>query len=864
MATRNLLVAVVLVINAVLIETADRGDKAYTRNKELPSDTVVIGAVLPVHTSLKGACGPINALGVVYSEAIAYVIEKINKKKDFIPGVTLAFDIRDSCSSINDALEETLDLLTLRIQQKGYGVSAMIGEFSSAVTIPIAQLLKLFQLPLISFSATDPSLSDKSQFNNFFRTVPSDYYEAKALTHILDRFNWTYVAAVYSGDVYGRAGMAMFIKDYKNDSAGRCIAGIDPIEIPYPGATTEDYDAAVKKLVMPYLINASVVVAFAQLETVNGLLDAVERRRALDPTFTKEFVWVGSDMWTDALNTKRLNSARNIIGLVSKEINNYDFNAYFTSLHISNHTDNPWFGEYWEYYFNCSLNGTNTSHARCDTSNQHLATGYRDDILYLARTLDAAYTVVYAIRDLQKNVCNGSDGLCSAALSTSRFGSITLDGNLLSQFLLKVNFTRSRDAGGSVTFDQNGDIPAEYTVENLQGSVVKPVGNWVYGKSPALNISQPIIWNRVTGSIISFCSAPCDSGEYSVSIPGQSSCCWTCSSCKGDNPYSDGKTCKYCEAGNRTNDNKNGCTPISVNYNYLSTPWAMISMAIATIGIVTATILGSILLVNINHKVVVASSRELTTILFIGVYLCYSMPFVFIATPSPALCAIKRFGVGFSFSACFVPILVRVNRIHTIFNSEVPTKTRKFTYPLGQVILALLLLSIQVIIIAIWLALEPPGVQYVYSLQSGEVNCSDNPYAGLSVSLGYNAIILAFTMYFAFRTRKVPHSFNETKLIGLTACILIVIWIAFIPIYFGTAALGSVFQTSSQVLAIVLSATAVLGCFLVPKVYIVVSNKWKEYHVSSEVASRPSVPALVPLSDSQSQRARKDSALPST
>ena len=74
--------------------------------------------------------------------------------------------------------------------------------------------------------------------------------------------------------------MAMFIKDYKNDSAGRCIAGIDPIEIPYPGTMTEDYDASVDKLVMPYL---TVVVAFAQLETVNGLLDAVKRRRAVIP-----------------------------------------------------------------------------------------------------------------------------------------------------------------------------------------------------------------------------------------------------------------------------------------------------------------------------------------------------------------------------------------------------------------------------------------------------------------------------------------------------------------------------------------------------------------------------------------------------
>ena len=857
----------VLITVTVLIEQRSAADDAYTRYDDVSSDIVIIGAVLPIHTSLNGACGPINSLGIIYSEAIAYVIEKINNRSDFIPGVTLAFEIHDSCSSVNHALDEALDLLTVKTPQNGFGISAMIGEFSSAVTIPIANLLDLFRIPLVSFSATDPRLSDKTQFGYFLRTVPSDSYEAIALTDIINYFKWTYVAVVNSGDVYGRDIMAQFISNYKNDTAGRCIAG-DPIEIPYPGATTHDYDAAVDKLMAPFVINATVVVVLAELETVNGLLDAIERRKQMDTTFTKEFVWVGTDVWTDRLNIERKNTARNIIGVVSEEIDNDDFNAYFTSLHISNHTDNPWFGEFWEAHFNCSLNGTlNPSLTPCDTANQSLATGYNEDILYLAHTFDAAYTIAYGVRDFQLRVCNGSVGLCSAALSNGRFNVVTLDGSLFFQYLLNVTF--ARDTEGFVSFDRNGDVvPAEYTVENLQGNMVSPVGEWIDGEFPALTLSAPVVWNQLNGTILSFCSHPCGSGLYPVPIAGQSSCCWTCSECTaGNNPYSDGKTCNYCAPGNKTNSKKDGCAPIVVIYNYFTNPWAVISVVIAAFGIVTATIVGCIMLININHKVVMASSRELTVFLFVGIFLCYSMPFFFIATPSPAFCAIRRFGVGFSFSACFIPILVRVIRIHRIFNREVSTKPPRFTNSLSQVIFASLLLFVQVVILTVWLALERPNIQYIYSFQSGEIKCSENPYIGLSVTLSYNAFILVLTMYFAFRTRKVPQSFNETKFISLTACILIVIWIAFLPIYFGTAALGSIFQTGSQVLAIVLSATTVLGCFLIPKVYIVVSNKWKEYHVSTDAASqRKSVRMSVISNHSVSppQMTRMDSGLASS
>eukprot|EP00731_Ephydatia_muelleri_P031249 Em0022g763a len=657
-AAASLAVRVTLIALTVLIEGRRAADTRYV---DVSSDVVMIGAVLPIHTSLNGACGSINSLGIIYSEAIAYVVETINNRSDFVPGVKFGFEIHDSCSVVNFALDETLDLLTLRTPQKGFGISTMIGEFSSAVTIPIAQLLGLFRLPFVSFSATDSALSDKTQFKYFLRTAPSDTYEAMALTDIVSYFNWTYVAAIQSGDVYGRDGMSAFLEKYKNETLGRCIADNNVIEIPYPGATTQDYDKAVDKLMQPYVINATVVVAFAQVETLYGLLDAIERRRETDPTFTKEFIW-----------------------------------------------------------------------------------------------------------NMQRRVCNGSAGLCSAALAKGRFNAVTLDGDLLIQHLLNVTF--ERDTEGMVSFDRNGDVPAEYKVENLQRSVVTPVGEWVYGQLPALTLSTPVVWNQINESIRSFCSAPCNSGEYPIPVAAAV-----------------GRAVPAQEL-----------TP--------------------TLGLVLSTILGCIMLINVNHKVVKASSRELMALLFVGLFLCYSMPFVFIAAPSPAFCAIRRFGIGFSYSACFIPILVRVIRIHRIFNRQVSTITPMFTSPFSQVIVALVLLFVQVIISTLWLALERPNVEFIYSPQSGEIKCSENPYIGLSITLGYNAVILILTVYFAFRTRKVPAGFNETKFVSITASTLVVIWTAFILTYFGTASLGSVFQTGSQV-------------------YIMVSNKWKDYHMSSADAA---------------------------
>jgi len=53
-------------------------------------------------------------------------------------------------------------------------------------------------------------------------------------------------------------------------------------------------------------------------------------------------------------------------------------------------------------------------------------------------------------------------------------------------------------------------------------------------------------------------------------------------------------------------------------------------------------------------------------------------------------------------------------------------------------------------------------------------------------SLGYNMLLIIVCTVYAIKTRKIPENFNESKHIGFAMYTTCVIWLAFIPIYFGT------------------------------------------------------------------------------
>ena len=795
------------------------------------NDVVVLGGLFPVHKSIDNRCYTILDLGVQRLEAMVLATDKINRDPNFLPGIDLAFEIRDTCVRPNEALEQSLKYVTDRSLEIGgngtiLGISGVVGAASSSVSVDTANLLRLFNIPQISYASTAKVLSDKSRFDYFFRTVPPDSLQARTMADIVEHFNWTYVIAMHSSDTYGTEGIRAFAEELgKKNSTLHCVAVT--IEV-----TVGEEAKAVEALNANWVRNASVVVLFAQLATATAVLNEVAQKQSTDPEFAaRKFTWIGSDAWGDQIPADLYEVARGSLSVIPESLLSGEFDTYFQSLHPSNYTANPWFGEYWESVFNCSLE-SRPGYEQCDLTDQTLnsESGYRQNSK-VTFTIDAVYAFAHAIKQLQQDFCNGGPGLCPKIVDY-RSSSLVIQGERLLQYLHNVSFPGTSTE--LISFDANGDQQGGYIVKNLQKKlngefVFESVGRWEEepkDKNTRLDIFEDIQWSHSLAEVPqSFCSRPCGSGEYPIPIAQQSECCWICQACPGSNSVSTGLECTTCERGYTPNEMKTECVLIQPSYLTWSHAWSIVIIILTIIGIIATTAVAIVFIVYFNHQLIKASSRELSAVLLTGIMLCYLLPFFFIAMPSPWICGVRRFGVGFCFAMCYSALLVKTNRIHRIFNRPTgATAAPPLINPQSQLFFTALLVSVQVVIAIVWLVIETPGITYVYNKSSTELKCGHSPHIGLSIMLVYNAILLLFTLYFAFRTRKVPQNFNEARYINFTVYTLCILWLAFIPTYYSTAALGAIYQTGSQVLVIIFNAFVTLFILFLPKIYFLFSR----------------------------------------
>ena len=144
--------------------------------------------------------------------------------------------------------------------------------------------------------------------------------------------------------------------------------------------------------------------------------------------------------------------------------------------------------------------------------------------------------------------------------------------------------------------------------------------------------------------------------------------------------------------------NMDGCVPIHTTYNSASNAWAIASIVIAGVGFAIEGTSIAIFVIHFNNRIIRAASRELTAVLLVGMFFCYLVPFIYIVKPSLIICGVRRFVVGFGFSSCFSPVLVKTVRIHRIFNQEASATSLRYMYvnPLSQVTFTAVLIPIQV------------------------------------------------------------------------------------------------------------------------------------------------------------------------
>lgn len=798
-----------------------------------PEGDLVIGALFPVHKGPKDLTGYTRTCGEVWEqygihrvEIFLRTLEEINNDSSLLPNISLGYDIRDSCWYSPICLEQSIDFIKDSIASLDESESknttdgcktenrkpivGLIGPGTSQNTIQVQNLLQIFKLPQIGYSATSMELSDKNLYKYFMRVVPSDMFQAQALLDIVLQFNWTYISTVHTDGNYGQRGIESFIK--LADDAGVCIAKSAKIA---RGATDEEHTEIIKTLMKKQ--RARVVICFCDGETVRSLYNAT----TMVPGAKNHFLVVGSDGWNDRPDVVRGNED-NVAGGMSIKLTSpkiADFDEYFNNLNPYTNSRNPWFKEFWAKTYDCTFNDNlvkEKGFKRCTGKETRREGEYVQDSK-LGFVINAVYTMAHALHNMQVNICGSNKGLCPEMLPVK--------GDLYLDYLLNVSLTTYSNY--ELHYDANGDPPARYDIMNFQkikdemGNVTYKyvrVGSWETGQ---LSINESIIYWPSSGfgsEVESVCSDPCTKGSVKK-LDDQTKCCWTCIPCKENEIMMDSNTCKACPIGWWPNEELTACKEIDIEYLSWYDNEAVIVVAVSCCGIFATLWIGVIFLRHHDTPVVKASTRELMYIIMLGIIMAYSSNFVLLAKPTIVTCYFSRILPGLSFSLIYGSLVTKTNRIARILEGtkKIITKKPRFMSASAQVIITCIVVGIECAIITVMLIIEPADSMLDYPTMKRVRLICNTTTMGIAVPFGFDLMLIFMCTLYAIKTRNLPENFNEAKFIGFTMYTTCVIWLGFFAYYFGSEPM-----ILTMSICIFLSATVALVLLFFPKVYVIV------------------------------------------
>ncbi|KAF9156634.1 hypothetical protein BG015_003236 [Linnemannia schmuckeri] len=138
------------------------------------------------------------------TSAIRLAASEINENH-LIPGAYITLVLKDSFNGAdpeNSGAAQAIFSTVSLLQTEG-GVSGVIGDVSSALTVQSALLTSRLDIPQCSYSAGSTQLSSKDDYGYFFRTIPTELMFGRVMMEFVVSRGWKKVAVFYTGDELG-------------------------------------------------------------------------------------------------------------------------------------------------------------------------------------------------------------------------------------------------------------------------------------------------------------------------------------------------------------------------------------------------------------------------------------------------------------------------------------------------------------------------------------------------------------------------------------------------------------------------------------------------------------------------------------
>ncbi|XP_047449260.1 extracellular calcium-sensing receptor-like [Mugil cephalus] len=770
-------------------------------------------------------CLNINVREFKFAQTMIFAIGEINRNPSILPNYTLGYRIYNSCGMTN-IIQSALNLangqkemIDERNCTKADRAQAVLGHSASAPTVGFARIIGRFHVPVISHFATCACLSNREEFPSFFRTIPSDLHQSRALAKLVKHFSWTWVGAISNKNEYGVNGITSFIQAAQEE--GVCVEYYEAFEQTGPPRELHKVLEAVKRS------TSKVVVAFMSHREVKVLAAELYKRNVTG------LQWVGSDAWiTDHSLTDSEGHGLLVgsLGFVISRARIPGLEEHLRRLHPSLFTGSQFVRDFWEDVFDCSLNPAVDTQRKPCTGSESLQSvdSYFTDVSELRFTNNvykSVYAVAHALHSLvtcEEGKGPFSNGSCA---DTKHF-----EPWQVLHYLQNINFTTS--GGETVTFDQNGDSAARYELVNLQrvtsGTMhVATVGTFDSarpGERQFIMNSEKIVWGGGGETVpVSVCSESCPPGKRKVLQKRKHVCCYDCIPCaEGEiSNVTDSMDCFKCPIELWPNSRGDACIMKEIEFLSFAELMGIILTFLCLTGAALTAVIALVFFYFRETPIVRANNSELSFLLLFSLTLCFLCSLTFIGRPSEWSCMLRHTAFGITFVLCISCVLGKTLVVLMAFRATLPgSNVMKWFGPLQQRLCVVAFTLVQVLICLLWLTINPPFPYRNMNHYKDRIilECALGSAVGFWAVLGYVGLLALLCFVLAFLARNLPDNFNEAKFITFSMLIFCAVWITFIPAYVSSP---GKFTVAVEIFAILASSYGLLFCIFIPKFYVI-------------------------------------------
>ncbi|NXM47568.1 TS1R3 protein, partial [Gymnorhina tibicen] len=748
--------------------------------------------------------------GLIWALGMKFAIDQINNSSSLLPGITLGYDMYDTCFEALAALQPSLLFLT-RKGTTGIGVlcnyteyeprvTAVIGPHKSDLCLVTAKLFSSFLIPQVSYGASSETLSNTELYPSFYRTVPSDKNLVEAVVLLLNQFGWNWIATVGSDDEYGRGAQALFLSMVGSDNICIAFEGLIPTDLAEPSAKRQLEDTV--KLINSTKVN--VIVLFAYSLPAQALLE-----HSIRMGLGKK-VWIGTEAWMLSgitASIPNIQSIGTVLGFVMRTGTVPGFQEYVAEL----------FGSVEQEEFcreSRELSRLMNTEV-LDTHCQQCGRVTLGDVWPMlgVTTVQPVHVAVYSVAHALHRALGCTPKACPKTPIRSW------------QLLHFMNTLPFEVNGQSFRFDQSHSTNTGYKLifwAWRNGTLTYlPVGD--YDQSLYIRKSQIQFHTADQKEPTSECFRRCQPGQFRR-IKGFNLCCYDCTDCPENTFWSstDSTSCSPCPQHQWAPARSTRCLDRSERFLFWGEPLAVALVTAMALSAALSCGTALLFLKHLQSPVVRASGGGRSLFALLSLATLSLSCCLYVGRPSAGLCAAQQPSYALCLSGCFSALLPKALEIAllTEFRRRAPGLLRWVTRGRAWLLVAASLLA-QGALCLCHLRLGPDFLVADYQALPGEVLlvCGTKSWAAFALLHGYNSCVAFACFLCTFMVQTPGRRYNVARGITFATLVCFVVWIFFLVIF---ATLRTVLRAVTQICTVLATALGILVSYFIPKCYIIV------------------------------------------